>query len=180
MKNKEPLNILFLGHSLIEFFDWEARFPEHNVANLGVAGETVEGLLGRLDRVITRHPSADLIFIMTGTNDIAMEYLDFTIPYGVLIDRLKAAWPDARIHSHSVLPIMIEWIDPGVIVEANRAIRRLASEKGVEYIDLYSRFVDEERMPVREYFLDDGVHLSQRGYEVWAEVLEPLITGDGD
>ncbi len=180
MKKTKQLNILFLGHSLIEFFDWEERFPGHNVANLGVAGETVEGLLGRLDRVITRHPSADLIFIMTGTNDIAMEYLDFIIPYGVLIDRLNAAWPDARIHTHSVLPIMIEWIDPQVIEDANRAIQELASEKGVEYIDLYSRFVDEEGMPVREYFLDDGVHLSDRGYEVWAGVLETLINGDGD
>jgi len=180
MKGIKKRKILFLGHSLVEFFDWDARFPQHNVANLGVAGETVEGLLGRLNRVTARHPSADLVFIMTGTNDIAMEHPDFTIPYGIIIDRLKAAWPEARIFTHSVLPIMIEWVDPEIIEDANRAIRRLASEKGVEYVDLYSRFIDEEGMPVREYFLDDGVHLSDRGYEAWAGVLEALISGEGD
>jgi hypothetical protein len=39
------MNILFLGHSLIEFFDWQKRFPDHLAVNLGKAGESVEGLL---------------------------------------------------------------------------------------------------------------------------------------
>ncbi|HDH01537.1 MAG TPA: GDSL family lipase, partial [Nitrospirae bacterium] len=51
-------DILFLGHSLIEFFDWQTRFPDHRVASLGVAGETVEGLLSRLDGIIKEYPYA--------------------------------------------------------------------------------------------------------------------------
>jgi lysophospholipase L1-like esterase len=73
------MNILFLGHSLIEFFDWQKRFPAHTVRNLGVAGESVEGLLSRLDGIIKTYPEADLIFIMTGINNIAMEDFDFLV-----------------------------------------------------------------------------------------------------
>ena len=67
------MRILFIGHSLIEFFDWQRRFPTHSTVNLGVAGETTEGLLSRTEHVIESHPSADLIFLMTGLNNIAMD-----------------------------------------------------------------------------------------------------------
>jgi len=180
MKNKEPLNILFLGHSLIEFFDWQARFPGHNVANLGVAGETVEGLLERTDGIVADYPSSDLIFVMTGTNNIAMEDYDFIGPYGMIINKLKSAYPEATIHIHSVLPVMLEWITQEVIEDVNRSIKMLASRTGVEFVDLYPRFIDEGGVPVAEYFLDDGVHLSDRGYEVWAGVLEVLINRGDD
>ncbi len=38
--------ILFTGDSLIEYFEWAARFPEHRIHNMGWSGETVEGPVG--------------------------------------------------------------------------------------------------------------------------------------
>lgn len=58
---------------MTEFFDWQQRFPEHRVMNLGIAGETVDGLLGRMDRVLLALHDPDLIFVMSGINNIAME-----------------------------------------------------------------------------------------------------------
>ena len=66
------MRILFIGHSLIEFFDWQKRFPGHSAVTLGVAGETTEVLLARIDRIRGAHPSADLIFLMTGLNNICL------------------------------------------------------------------------------------------------------------
>jgi len=37
-----------MGDSLIEFFNWQERFPDREVFNYGIAGETAEGLLARL------------------------------------------------------------------------------------------------------------------------------------
>jgi lysophospholipase L1-like esterase len=104
------MNILMLGHSLIEFFDWEGRFPEHQAINLGVAGETVEGLLARIDGITSDHLNVDLIFVMTGANNIAMEDYEFFVPYGEIIDALKSAYPVVKIYIHSLLPIILEWI----------------------------------------------------------------------
>ena len=168
------MNILMLGHSLIEFFDWESRFPEHRAVNLGVAGETVEGLLSRINGIANNYPNADMIFVMTGANNIAMEDYDFFVPYGEIIDKLKRAYPGAKIYIHSVLPIILEWISGSSIEEVNRSIKALAGGKGVEFVDIYSFFV-ENGEPVKEYLLDDGVHLSDRGYEVWSRVVERII-----
>ncbi len=167
--------ILFIGDSLIEFFDWQARFPGREVANLGKAGETVEGLFSRLPGIIRRYPSADLIFIMTGINNVAMEEFDFLDPYRKVLEGLAASYPHSRIFIHSLLPAVLPWIGNSSIQEVNRALKKVAEEKGTGYIDLYSRFVDEKGGPMKEYLLPDGVHLSDRGYAVWAEALEGII-----
>jgi len=171
----EMKRILFIGDSLIEFFDWQARFPGHRVANLGRAGETVEGLLSRIKAITMKHPSPRLVFIMTGINNAAMEDLGFLDSYGKIIDHLKAACPGARIFVHSLLPTLLPWISDASLQEVNRSLARMAEEKGGEFIDLYRLFVDGEGAAVKDYLLADGVHLSDQGYAVWAETLEKII-----
>ena len=61
--------IIFIGDSLTEFYDWQNRFPAYRVKNLGNAGEPVEGLLERMKRLrIFRNP--DYLFLMTGINNL--------------------------------------------------------------------------------------------------------------
>ena len=169
------MNILFLGHSLIEFFDWQKRFPGHTVRNLGVAGESVEGLLFRLDRIIKTYPEADLIFIMTGINNIAMEDFDFLGSYREIIVKLSAAYPKANMFIHSLLPVLVDFISNGSILNVNDAIKALAREMRVEFVDVHKYFIDKQGKPVKDYLLDDGVHLSDEGYNVWSGALEKII-----
>ena len=176
MSDRKPLNILFLGHSLVEFFDWQERFPDHNVVNLGVAGETVEGLMDRIGYIAKKYPQADMIFVMTGANNIAMEDYDFMSSYERIIVRLCSSYPEAKIYVHRVLPIILEWVPGKKIEEINELIRLLAERTGVEYLDMYRYFVDGDGNPIKGCLLDDGVHLSDTGYEVWAEVLEGMIS----
>jgi lysophospholipase L1-like esterase len=169
------LNILFLGHSLIEFFDWQKRFPGHTVRNLGVAGESVEGLLFRLDGIVKTYPEADLVFIMTGINNIAMEDYDFLDPYREIIAKLSAAYPRSKIFVHSLLPVLVDFISNESILSVNNSIKALAGEMKVEFLDVHKFFIDKQGNPVKDYLLDDGVHLSDEGYNVWSGALEEII-----
>jgi lysophospholipase L1-like esterase len=169
------MNILFIGHSLIEFFDWQGRFPAHNVANLGVAGETVDGLLRRMGNITEGHPSADVVFLMSGLNDVAMEDFSFIDQYRDVVRRLTSAYPDAPLYIHSLLPTSVEFIDNRTIQDVNVSLRELAGDTGAVYLNLYRYFVREDGSVIRNYLLDDGVHLSDKGYEVWSGVLEEII-----
>lgn len=173
------MDILFIGHSLVEFFDWQARFPDHRAANLGVAGESVEGLLARIGKITAAHPTADLIVLMTGLNNLAMGDFEFFGPYREVIGKLKAAYPSARIIANSMLPVEFEFISNTSIKDANVTLKELAREEGVEFLDIYDLFVDAEGRPSMELLADDGVHLSERGYEVWCNALDPVIQREG-
>ncbi|HWR58515.1 MAG TPA: GDSL-type esterase/lipase family protein [Thermodesulfovibrionales bacterium] len=170
------MDILFIGHSLIEFFDWQRRFPAHRTANLGVAGETVEGLLSRVDAIVRKHPSADFIFIMTGLNNIVMDDFNFSGSYAMVLSKLSAAYPSARILLNSVLPTMSEFIANSSILDVNGSLKSLAKERDVGFLDIYRLFVDKEGRPLKDLFLDDGVHLSDKGYAVWSGALEDAIS----
>ena len=165
-------NILFIGDSLVEFFDWQKRFPGYTIANLGIAGETVEGLLSRIARITGQFSSPDLILIMTGINNVAMEDLGFLDTYRKIVKALSSAYPHTRIILHTLLPTSLPWIPNETIREVNRSLHTIAQETRAEVLDLYSRFVDPRGEPVRDYLLPDGVHLSGKGYARWAEVLE--------
>jgi lysophospholipase L1-like esterase len=174
-KTYSGMEILFLGDSLIEYFDWQERFPGHAVSNQGISGEPVEGLLSRLPGIIRKHPSADLIFIMTGINNIAMGDLDILDTYRAILGKLKTAYPDAGICVNSLLPAIVDFIPDDSIQRINSSLKKVAGESGDEYLNVYSLFVDEKGHPIKDYLLDDGVHLSDRGYAVWSGTFEPII-----
>ncbi|MEW6521554.1 MAG: hypothetical protein AB1461_19320 [Thermodesulfobacteriota bacterium] len=63
--------VLLLGDSLVEFFDWQARFPEMTMSNRGVAGERVRGLLARLADELAAAGRVEVVVIMIGANNLA-------------------------------------------------------------------------------------------------------------
>ncbi len=172
MKDK---TIVLLGHSLIEYGDWQEWLPEFNVINLGVAGETTEGLASRMESLLRDYPGADYYLIMSGINNIAMDDYGFLDTYRWIIKKLKESSPNSQIIVHSILPCKIEFIDNNEIKKTNEKLRAIADAEGAYFLDLYDRFVDHSGEAVGDYLLDDGVHLSKEGYRVWVEELRKII-----
>lgn len=170
-----PKNLTFIGDSLTEYFDWEERFPEYRVTNLGVSGETVEGLLDRLKRVRSRINDPDIMFVMTGINNIAMEQYDISGDYKEIVSKLTSWFKNSKIVVQSVLPVRLDWINNNVIKDINRHLKKIADDFSAEYLDVYGLFVDPQGIPMRENLLDDGVHLSDKGYHAWANEVERFL-----
>jgi len=169
------VKLLFIGDSLIEYYDWQERFSKYLVYNLGIAGETVEGLYARLEVVFAQIEEADAIFIMTGINNLAMGDSKFLPVYRKIVKSLKEHYTPSRIFLHSLLPVLFPWISNDEIVKMNRQLKKMAGEENVLYVDMHSLFLEREGRPVREYLLDDGVHVSEKGYRVWAGEIERLL-----
>ncbi len=169
------MNILFLGDSLIEYFDWQQRFPDHKVGNFGNAGESVQGLLSRVMMIEESFADADMIFIMSGINNIAMGDHDFISFYKVIIERLKAAYPSAGIIANSLLPVNMEFIRNDTINKVNESLHDLVNETGIELLNIHGRFIDTKGRVIKEYLLEDGVHISNEGYAVWSRAVEEII-----
>ncbi|HMK60514.1 MAG TPA: GDSL-type esterase/lipase family protein [Dissulfurispiraceae bacterium] len=170
----EALNIIFIGDSLTEYYDWQARFSVHQVLNLGLSGETVQGLSARVRRIISRASAPDLLFVMTGINNLTMEDFDILEDYKRLLRNMKTAFPSTTIIIQSILPVNM-WADNKKIEEINKELTAIAKSMKLAFLDVYSLFIEADGSARREYLLEDGVHVSPMGYEVWAAKVADLI-----
>jgi len=59
--------LVFVGDSITEGGDWAAWFPDDEVVNLGVGGDTTASLAERLDQVVAAQP--DSVVLLIGAND---------------------------------------------------------------------------------------------------------------
>ncbi len=167
--------ILFLGDSLIEFFDWQKCFRNVQVLNRGRAGETVNELLMRVPSEVAAVGDMDMIIIMIGANNLAMEDYSFLRDYEKLLFKLRQAFPAAHIGACSLLPFQFPWLAADAVKRLNDVLRSLSENAKVDYLDVYAGFIaagEAEQI----CFQADGVHLTEKGYGRWIEVLREYFT----
>ncbi len=143
--------------------------------NLGISGETVEGLLARRERIRATVDTPDFIFLMTGINNIANGRNDILVPYREIVRNLTTWYKKSKIVIQSILPVGFTWISNNVIIDTNVHLREIAREYNADYLDVYRLFVDEKGFPLSGYLSDDGVHLANKGYKAWANEVERYL-----
>ncbi len=172
--------LVLIGDSLTEWGNWEDLLGGYRVINLGISGETTRGLYARRGLISPTLLAGDRVFVMSGINDILMGEED-VLPFIEAFTRfLLESGLDLRITLQSLLPVCGDFIDYLDIIRSNNeSIASLAKRLGVGYIDLYSRFVDPQGMPIKGCFDNDGVHLSIEGYRTWASAISGLLGKKG-
>jgi len=168
-------NLVFIGDSLTEWFDWQRRFPQHHVISLGISGEPVEGLLDRRERIRETISNPDFVFLMTGINNLAMGQYNIVVPYREIVRNLTTWYKQAVLVIQSILPVDLTWINNSVIKDTNRQLEQIARDHGAEYLDIYRQFIDSDGNPFRGYLSDDGVHLASKGYDIWSKEVEIFL-----
>lgn len=171
-----PDSIVFLGDSLTFRTEWSELFPEKNVINRGIGGDTTEGVLDRLAPVIAAKPKQ--IFLLIGVNDLKSHSISETLKnYSMIINRIQAGSPNTEIFIQSLLPINNnkygKILTNDKIKDMNKELRSLAKNSQVHYIDLYSSFARNDQLP--EEYTVDGIHLTGKGYILWRESIKEYV-----
>lgn len=117
---------------------------------------------------------------MAGINDLANQSMDmdeFAERYNVLVDSITNACPHAEVYLESILPVnrshrMYRNCDR--IIQANQIITRIAGEKGMIYIDIFSLYCIDGQLP--DELTNDGIHLLPKAYDRWAEAIREYVT----
>ncbi|MFP7754579.1 GDSL-type esterase/lipase family protein [Thermodesulfobacteriota bacterium B35] len=163
--------LLFLGDSLVEWGDWDSLLPEYTVVNRGRAGERVEELAARLPAELQAAPAVDRILIMSGTNNLLMEDLYFPQILKTMLPRIHDLCPGVPVTIHSMTPMRLDWLAEERIEAANHQLRQVARATSCHILDLVAPFTSHCEPVTRPCFLDDGIHLSSRGYTIWADAI---------
>ncbi|MGN6446683.1 GDSL-type esterase/lipase family protein [Amnibacterium sp.] len=163
--------LLLLGDSLTEAGPWAEAFPDQEVVNAGVAGDTTADVAERLDDVIALQPGT--VVLMAGTNESRRATVEQVVR-GLedILFRLRHELPDARLVVCSVLPRERERAD--WIREVNIHVRQFAPTVKAEFLDLWPAFAEEDG-ELRPELTTDRLHLTDAGYAAWAEELRAQL-----
>ena len=174
----KPLRILFIGDSLTEWFEFRKFFPGIPILNEGIAGDTTYGLLERIDSIMSW--PADKIFLMIGVNDIFNGFLkdDIIENQQLIIEEILTQSNQSELIVQSLIPVNETMIgSPGylnrLIRHINKQLREDCAARGITYLDLYPDFLIGDELG-REY-TTDGAHLSEAGYQLWAEKIQAFL-----
>lgn len=166
--------IVFIGDSLTEAFDWQQHLPDYDVDNLGLSGEPVEGLINRVLEGYVSESKPDILFLMTGINNLWRGDHDILERFESLLSALSGTLPETRIVVQSILPVTM-WVPPAIITEINTGLTKMASDYGMEYLDLHTLFLMPDGTPDAACFEEDGVHLEEEGYRRWSGAVERYL-----
>jgi lysophospholipase L1-like esterase len=165
--------VVFVGDDATRAGDWAAWFPEDDVINLGVDGDTTATLAERIDDVIQSGP--DSVVLLIGTNDFTGRRSVEQVVRGVesLLVAMRRELPGTRLLLQSILPRGAE-LAPR-IRDANRHLRQFSSTVRAQYLDLWPALADESGDAIRAEFVDERGRLTAEGYEAWLAELRPGI-----
>ena len=183
MPNSENVTVM-LGDSLTEYTSFnELTGFRYRIKNRGIASDTTNGVLHRLDEIIRIQPAK--VFILLGINDIgnAMPPTETIRNYREIVNRLKASSPAVKIYVQSVFPVDHKKLADNercrrrtstAITTLNAELKVFARETGCEFVDTYSVFADE-RGEMDGGCTLDGLHLNGAGMLRWCNFLEEYL-----
>lgn len=170
-------DVVLVGDSLTDHGEWRELLAAIDVANRGIAGDTIAGVTARIDTVLALHPKT--VAVMIGINDLLAGTPPATCArrHAALLAALTRSNPAPRVIVQSILPVgKGVGVSNDVIRSLNDQLRTLCSANGCEFVDLVPAFlVDGALNPA---LTTDGVHLNGRGYTLWAESLRPALARD--
>lgn len=172
--------LLFLGDSITQGWGgndtWKKHYTPRGALNFGIGGDQTQHVLWRIQNgeLEGLHPEA--VVLMIGTNNAGSSSAD-DIAAGVeaIVAELRKRLPESDILLLGVFPRSEK---PDAIREklqkVNERIAKLDGEK-VHYLDIGKAFLQEDGTISKE-IMPDFLHLSPKGYELWAEAIEPSLS----
>jgi lysophospholipase L1-like esterase len=174
----KPGGVVFVGSSSIRMWDLEKSFPNQEYLNRGFGGSQICQSTHFFDVLVAKHKPRTVVFY-AGDNDIA----DGKSPNEVQKDfrefvrNFKKELPDAKLVYISIKPSIARWNLADKMREANKLIAaECAENEHFAFVDVWPAMLDTDGQPRKDIFMDDGLHMNDKGYAEWVELLEEHLS----
>lgn len=174
-----PGGVVFVGSSSIRLWDLGKSFPNLSPTplNRGFGGSHLEDSINNVELLILKHKPR-LVVVYAGDNDIAAgKNPDRVVAdFQKLTQLVHQRLPETRIAYIAIKPSIARWKLSGEMKQANDRIAELCEEnESLEFIDIWTPMLGDDGRPRAELFVNDGLHMSEAGYKIWASLVAPLL-----
>jgi lysophospholipase L1-like esterase len=179
--------VVFIGSSSIVRWDLAKYFPElgPKAINRGFGGSISADATYYADRIVIPYKPS-IVVHYSGDNDaespisaeqIASEYVKFE-------QKVHKALPNTKIIFLSIKPSLRRWAFQDKMTRANAMVKsHVGTGRNMTYLDVVPLMLGTDGKPRPELFVQDGLHMTPAGYDIWTAALKPLlasVTGSQD
>ena len=164
----------FLAHFQKTFFGW-------NAGNFGWGGDRTENILWRLDNGELDAVNPKVIVLLAGTNNVGKEagddakVADITQGLRAIVDLCRVKAPGATLIITAIFPRNDSMAGMPAINRINANLAAMADAKSIRFLNVNDKLADADGM-LFGGMMDDQLHPSLKGYQVWADGLRQILT----
>ena len=174
----EPETIFYGSSSIRLWSNLYNDFSSFKPVNLGFGGSTLAACVWFFERIMAPyHPKK--IIIYAGDNDLGdgRHPEEVFIFFQQLMVKINKHFGDIPCYFVSLKPSISRWN----LVNAFRYTNSLIEKEITQYnnwhfINVFDKMLDDGGKLKNEYFAGDGLHLSEKGYQLWKEVINTAIS----
>lgn len=169
--------ILFAGSSSIRLWTTlEKDMVPYHVIQRGYGGAKLSDFIIYAGRIFDSHQCKAIVLFIA--NDITGSEMDKT-PKAVaelfrkVLKIIRKVHPSTPVFWIEVSPTASRWKVWPEIQKANTLIKDICdNQRNTYFIKTDFAFLNENGVPKEELFRDDKLHLTEKGYEVWKEIIK--------
>ena len=175
--------LLFLGDSITAGWAsqkavWDAAFGQYSPANFGIGGDRTQHVLWRITNGELDGFTPKALVLMIGTNNSGSDSPE-GIAAGVtkIVETIQKKSPSTKILLLAVFPRGDKTAQAPVrekLNTVNQHIAKLNDGKQVFFLDIGAKFLEPDGTLTREV-MPDLLHLSAKGYQIWADAISPSL-----
>lgn len=178
-------DLLFLGDSITAGWGgqkaiWDKAYGKYNPANFGIGGDRTQHVLWRITNGELETIKPKGVVLMIGTNNVNSDPAE-GIAKGVteIVKTIREKQPQAKILLLAVFP---RGDKPNgklgnaneKLKEVNKIIAKLDDGKNIHFLDIGDKFPQPEGALTADV-MPDFLHLSSKGYQIWADAITPKL-----
>lgn len=185
------VDVLFLGDSITDGWRndetkrggktlWDQHFAPLKAANFGISGDRTQHVLWRIENGELDGIKPKAAVVMIGTNNSGTDPAE-GIAKGVtkIVETIRAKTPNTKILLLAVFPRgdKPDGKQGGgyeKLKQVNAIIAKLDDGKHVFFLDIGEKFVNGGD-PISKEVMPDFLHLSEKGYQIWADAISPKL-----
>lgn len=179
------MDLVFIGDSITFGWEtegkeaWQAYYGRRNAVNLGFGSDRTQHVLWRLDHGEIDGIDPKVAVLMIGTNNSSgKDYTAEQIADGIIAicGRLRDKLPKTKILILAIFPRGQGPNGPREkTARASALASRIADGKMIHYLDISTALFEPDGVTINQEIMPDFIHLTPRGYQIWAEQLEPTL-----
>jgi len=173
-------SILFVGSSSIRLWKTLDRdMKPYPVIQRGYGGAHFRDLVFYTDRILSDHKIKMVVCFVA--NDISGspkdgEPKEILQLFKLFVKQVRAKHPKVPIMQIAITPTQSRWKYWKEINQVNELMKAFCEKTSdLYYIDTVPAFLNSKGQPVNEWFIQDQLHLNEKGYAVWSKLIRSAI-----